>query len=171
METWRQIHDYPTYEVSDLGNIRNSLRVFGYKNKSNNNLKPQPFKTGYAGIDLCKGNTKKRFLIHRLVAQAFIPNPENKPCVNHKNGIRNDNRLINLEWVTKSENTQHAIKNNRLNPPVGERSGSTKLDNTSVLIIREAVKIFSLSKVANYFNMTPSAIHAIKNNRTWKASL
>ena len=63
---------------------------------------------GYALVGLRKNKKRYFFLRHRLVAQAFIPNPENKPYVNHKNGVRHDNRLENLEWVTHSENVKHA---------------------------------------------------------------
>lgn len=65
---------------------------------------------GYDRICLCKNNIKKHFSIHRLIALHFIPNDENKPFINHKNGIRNDNKLENLEWCTHSENMQHASK-------------------------------------------------------------
>ena len=65
---------------------------------------------GYANITLIKNGNKFKTVIHRLVAKAFIPNPENKPEVNHINGNKRDNRLDNLEWCTSSENRKHEFK-------------------------------------------------------------
>ena len=67
-------------------------------------IKPQKDKKGYIRIKLCKNGKKKTFKVHRLLATAFIPNPENKRCIDHINGVRDDNRLVNLRWVTYSEN-------------------------------------------------------------------
>ena len=70
-------------------------------------LKPYKGSSGYEHIILYKEKSKKTFDLHRLVASSFIPNPENKKEVNHKNGIKTDNRVKNLEWVTRSENLIH----------------------------------------------------------------
>jgi NUMOD4 motif/HNH endonuclease len=103
-EHWRDIEGYKgMYQVSDLGRIR-SLK-YGKKRI----LKPSLSK-GYCSYSLSKDNFVKYFRGHRLVAIAFIPNPENKPEVNHKNGNKLDNRKVNLEWATDEENKQHAWK-------------------------------------------------------------
>lgn len=66
-------------------------------------------KSGYELVNIIFNNKRKLFLVHRLIAIIILPNPQNKPCVNHKNGIKTDNRVENLEWVTYSENMKHAF--------------------------------------------------------------
>lgn len=106
IEIWKPVVGYEgLYEVSNLGNVR-SLNY-------NHTNKPKLLKQ-----DLCKNNnlrvtlynrTKKRFLVHRIVAEAFIPNPYNKPEIDHINTIRTDNRVENLRWVTHTENMNNPI--------------------------------------------------------------
>ncbi len=97
-EVFIQIDGYPNYSVSNLGNIKN--------NKTNKIIKKHLNNYGYHMVTLCGRYTKS---VHRLVAIHFIPNPANKETVNHKNGIKTDNCLSNLEWATRSENMQHCF--------------------------------------------------------------
>lgn len=101
-EEWRFIKDYPKYEVSNLGRIRrNGTTIFtGSKDIA-----------GYIRICLTNNEKNRKFNVHRLVAEAFIPNPENKPQVNHL-GAKDDNRVCMLEWATAQENSLHGAKKN-----------------------------------------------------------
>jgi len=98
------IIDYPGYEINKLGEVRNVLK--------GNILKPR-LVGGYLRIGLNKYNKQTLFTIHRLLARHFIPNPDNKPCVDHINKIKTDNRIENLRWVTHSENSQNYDVTNR----------------------------------------------------------
>ena len=95
------IKDYPNYTISTEGVVKNN------KNKI---IKPFLNNKGYAMVHLWDGNTNTNKLVHRLVAQAFISNPENKPEVNHKDENKLNNDMSNLEWVTHEENIKHSIK-------------------------------------------------------------
>lgn len=111
-EVWKDIKGRFGYKVSNLGNVLSVGRVITLSDGRTKTIKECLLggflnRTGYRLVQL--GN-RKRYQVHRLVAEAFIPNPDNKPQVNHKNGIHNDNRVDNLEWVTASENCLHSVR-------------------------------------------------------------
>ena len=110
MEKWKDINGYEgRYQVSNLGRIKSLPRNGTIKEERI--LKYEKNNQGYLQVCLYNSGKKKLYLVHRIVAIAFIPNPENKPEVNHKWGIKTDNRASELEWNTQSENTLHAYEN------------------------------------------------------------
>lgn len=116
-ELWRDIKGYEGYyQVSSIGRVKRIEKIvmqFNYQLQKEipitypkRYLKFDNVK-GYNRVTLSLGNKQERFVVHRLVAQHFIDNPDNKPCVNHINSIRIDNRVDNLEWCTHEENERH----------------------------------------------------------------
>ena len=136
-EIWKDIPEYEgLYQISNLGNVKSqhSNRMNGQK--PGKILKVTLMKNGYMSLELRMGDTNKRHLVHRLIAEVFIPNPDNKPVVNHINGIKNDNRIENLEWCTQSENVRHAIDTGIRGTSFGPPKG-TKPWNTGKLLSEE----------------------------------
>lgn len=120
-EIWKDVVGYEgLYEISNTGNLRSLDRLTVYPGGYTHGFKGKNIKwacnRGYHVASLNKNGSIKQVKAHRLVAMAFIPNPENKRGVNHINGIKNDNRVQNLEWCTDKENSIHAYRTGLYRP-------------------------------------------------------
>ena len=172
-ENWKDILDFEGYyQISDLGRVKSLAKTITRKNgvkvfMPEKILKPTKANPGYFSLILCKENCRKTVRVHRLIAQAFIDNPKNKPEVNHINGIKTDNRIENLEWVTCSENIKHAFDTG-LNKPQdvrGVKNGRCKLSEKQVLEIRESK--LSNKDLSKSYNVSDVLIGQIKNKKIW----
>jgi hypothetical protein len=167
-EKWRQIDGYNgKYFISSVGRIKAITFYKGeprmmYIKKLSQRTKTE---NEYIFTGLSANNTKKSEIIHRLVAKYFIPNPDKKPFVNHKNGVKWDNRVENLEWVTGSENTLHAVRNGLRITAKGEDAGQSLFTNAQVLeIFNSQLSIPELCKIHKVHDTT---IRSIKDGRNW----
>ncbi len=154
---------YENYFVTKEGDVLST------KSGSIKKLKSINHGNGYLRINIYNNSIKKGISVHRLVAQTLIPNPQNKPEVNHKNGIKTDNRVQNLEWATPKENMNHAILNG-LYKGFGENTRSSKLTEHQVLEIRKlySKKTFNQRKLAEMYGVSFQLISSIINKKHWK---
>jgi hypothetical protein len=163
------------YEVFSDGSIFNRERYVNGKNNSKRLIKRRKLNgcidpsTGYRYIHAKVSGRKTKIYIHRLVAEAFIPNPENKPEVNHKDGDKTNSHVDNLEWCTSKENTQHAYKIGLMNAPKGEASGAAKLTRKEVISIRERHKNGDPTRaLSDFYGVTMAQILYIVKRKAWK---
>lgn len=141
VEVWKDIKDYEgLYQVSNLGRVKSLDRfVVNRLLKGNIKITKTDF-YGYIPVSFTKNGKRKTFKVHRLVAKTFIDNNDNKPCVNHINGVKHDNVLSNLEWVTYKENFSHAL-NMGLRKKINYERSIIMLDlNGNKLLIFDNVK-------------------------------
>ena len=166
-EIWKQVKGYEgIYEISSIGRLKRLSKTYTDKNGVTYSKKEsitigQKTKQGYLRTGLTKNGVRTKYLVHRLVAESFIPNPENKKQVNHKNGIKDDNRLDNLEWCTNSENIKHAYDKLGFNP-------KKLLTDDQVRYIRLNYKKGNGAELAKIFNINPSTISHIVTGKTYK---
>jgi hypothetical protein len=160
MEIFKKI--IKNYEVSNTG-LAKSLPHYNTKGII---LKQSLNPCGYLYVHLGRN---KQCSVHRLVAQAFIPNPLNKRCINHINGIKTDNRVENLEWCTHKENERHS-KDILGNDKTGENNGNSLLKEFQVKEIRNKYipRKYSIFKLAKEYRVSHGLIHLIITNKIWK---
>lgn len=156
-ETWKTVDTFPNYEASNLGNVRN--RITGKV------LRPC-LTSGYNMVVLCSNGDKKHFYVHRLVCSLFIENILFKEEVNHKNGIKTDNRAENLEWVTPSENIKHSFRIGTRIPTIGSNNPTALLKEADIILIRESNE--SNINLATKFNVNRRTICSVRNRINWK---
>ncbi len=172
-EIWKDIIEYEgLYQVSNYGRIR-SLETF-VNHRYGKRIRKGKIKTlavnkgGYHTVNLFKDNETKMLKAHRALMQAFVPNPENKRTVNHKDGNKLNNHISNLEWATHKENNIHAHENNLVNIKIGEDNAAAHLSNIDILEIRtlssNGIRHRTIAKV---FDVHENTISGIVNRKTW----
>lgn len=156
----KEIHTTENYLVDTDGEIYNAKTL----------KKKAQFvdKNGYKTVDIYVNNKCTRYRVHRFVAIAFIDNPYNKPCVNHKDGNKQNNKVDNLEWVTYSENTIHAFENNLMSAKRGQDSNLATLTDEEVHKICQALQDGLRNKeIRKLYGVSKDALEFIRYRKTW----
>lgn len=165
-EIWKDIFGYEGYyKVSNFGNIKSCERTINHGlNNAIRFIKGQVIKPfndnhGYHMVSLSKNGKVKKYKVHRLVAEAFIPNPKNKPTINHKNEIRHDNHVCNLEWATYQENNNYGGHNERVSKTLSKQI--EQLDkNNNLISTFESARAASLATGVTLANIKSCLNHA-----------
>lgn len=172
-EIWRLISGYENiYKISNYGQVKrlksHDLRGRNVKEKILKNILGNH---GYYRVTLCNG-IQKAFTLHRLLALAFLPNPFKYPCINHKNGVKTDNRLENLEWCSYSHNQSHAIRTGlspKPPPKFGKNHHNAKFDlNYFNVILKARNDGMLLKDILKNFKISQTHYYRIVNRETWQ---
>lgn len=165
MEIFLPIKDFEgLYEISSYGRVKSIERKDRFNRNHGGFLIPRKHTGGYYQILLSKNGVYSYKYIHRIVGEHFIPNPNNYRYINHKNGIKTDNSVSNLEWCSFSENIQHAYNTGLCS----REKQSLKLSKEQVFEIRKLLlQNISQEKIAKKYNVSQSTIWRIKHGKRW----
>ena len=158
-EEWKPVPNSNRYMVSNLGRIARS-RIKGLVP-----LKPSIHGRGYLRADVILDGIRKSCFVHRLVAEAFLPNESKKPHVNHIDGDKRNNRVENLEWVTNQENVEHARKMGLA--PYGSRIGISRLTESDIPVIFECAKRMPVKQIAERYGVYKGTISRVLSGKIW----
>lgn len=177
-EIWKPIDNADNFRVSNFGRIKSIGRKVRYEHAKTRNehfrylddiiLKASYDKRGYKFVYIRRNDGRvKRFSIHRTVAQAFIPNPENLPVVNHKDGDKANNNVENLEWCTVQYNSQHSMKIGT--SKFGSNHTVSKLNEPFVELLKIKMALgFTISELSYEYNIQHATLSLIKSGKQWK---
>lgn len=166
IEIWKDVKGYEgRYTVSNLGQVKSflTLKISGLLLNRNLDTAGYPIVKRYSGND--KGKTKK---VHRLVAEAFIPNPNSLPQVNHLDGVKDNNCVANLEWCDGFGNQRHAWNIGLCKKRFGEDCNVSKATEKIILEIREKAGRVLMKDMAKEYGMSKTNVSDIIKRRTWK---
>jgi len=166
IEEWKVIQDFPDYSISNTGSIKRiTTGVHTYPGRI---VKQTQNRKGYRRVTLHK-NKHHTLLVHSLVAKAFIGTKPNGMEINHIDGIKNNNMVTNLEYVTPKENSRHALKLGLMKPLHGEKNGNHKLTAQDVTKIKQLLRQgIRPTRIAEQFNVWIGTIGHISAGRSWK---
>jgi|DEB0MinimDraft_3_1074331.scaffolds.fasta_scaffold132999_2 hypothetical protein len=163
---WLEVHGYPDYEVSDLGDVRRITPTYHKSRAIPFLLKARPNSTGYPTVSLTRDRKAKTHYVHNLVASAFLgPRPSPDQQVAHLDGTRTNNAAINLKWVSPSENQAHKLGHGTLR--AGENAYNAKLDAATVLSLRNESPS-CISAAARRIGVATTTLRNALSGKTWR---
>ena len=154
-----------SYQISDSGRVFTKRRLIGNQIYYGRELIPQLTSDGYLKVTLSENGKSKKYYLHRLVALQFLNNPDNLPQVNHIDGNKMNDSITNLEWCTKQENQNHAVRTGLMQR--GQNRPSSKLNETQVLEIYKLKGVLKAKDIADRYGVSKNTINCILRGSKW----
>ena len=177
VEIWKDYKNYEgLYQASNLGRVRSLDRWVSSKNGSMQFIKGRILKLGnhnqgYLSVNLCKNNKVKTYLVHRIIAETFLPNPDNLPCVNHKDEDKTNNSVVNLEWCTYEYNNNYGTANERMSKSLTNNIYTSREVDVYDLDMNFIETLPSLAECARKYNLKKANVIHCCNGGCWDDAL